>query len=388
LTSIETTTAYSTTTGNEDTTIVTEFTSSTEGAKSTSIQTTTILPVTAGYNEFPIQRNNLIAKIPEWGPAWKISFELNIASFFNNGDEWGNVFHFTSTGNDCCEIGARIPALFTRYNNSLYYTKNIDANGNDYTYSNFINTNTWYSFEIKQNFVSNQLINTLKVIEYGTGTLIWSLELPNNNLQTFYNVQVYAGDNFYNPSDATIRNFQYSSLSSDQGAGLEWIKVFSHNTDGGIFSGPEDALSKNSDDPTADLYSILDQLDKYKSDKGFHFKLCYPELIGVYNGDGCNEWIQTSNPATDTTVTGFKAISLTFPYNSYMKDWDGIGKDIKKDTWLGAFIDDSPNGDYFWTSIGAYQYHGSASTIPGPKSKTEGENQFLVTKVELYVNPE
>jgi len=33
----------------------------------------------------------------------------------------------------------------------------------------------------------------------------------------FYNVQVYVGDKFHNPSEATIRNFQYSS---DQGAAI------------------------------------------------------------------------------------------------------------------------------------------------------------------------
>jgi len=179
-----------------------------------------------GY-EFPIQRNNKIDVIREWGPAWKISFELNIASFFNDGEEWGNVFHFT-TGNDCCDIGDRIPALFTRYDDRLLYSTNIDEIGNKYTYSNGdINTNTWYSFDIEQYFVSNQLINTLKVMEYGTGKLIWNLELPNNDLQMFYNVQVYAGDDFYNPSNATIRNFQYSSLSSDQCADSEccFLKV-------------------------------------------------------------------------------------------------------------------------------------------------------------------
>merc|ERR1712098_351953 len=162
----------------------------------------------SGFNEIPIKKNNLIAEIPKWGPAWKISFELNIASFSNYGEEWGNVFQFT-TGNECCDIGDRIPALFTRNNNSLYYTTNIDDNGDYYTYSNGdINTNTWYSFEIEQNFVSDQWINTLKVMEYGT--LIWNLELPNNNPLTFYNVQVYVGFNYYNPSEATIRDFQYS----------------------------------------------------------------------------------------------------------------------------------------------------------------------------------
>ena len=175
--------------------------------------------------------------------------------------------------------------------------------------------------------------------------------------------------------------FKINNLNS---LDFPWVTVFNHNTDGGLFSSPEDALNKNNDDPTAELYSILGSLEEYRIAGRFHFRLCYPELIGVNDGDGCNEWIQTSNPATDSTITGFEPISLSFPYNSYTKDWVGIGKDITS-KYLGAFIDDSPNDDYFWTSIGAFQYHGSASTIPGPKSKTQTENQYLVKKVQLYV---
>ena len=163
--------------------------------------------------------------------------------------------------------------------------------------------------------------------------------------------------------------------------GFPWIRVFYHNTDGGLFSSPEDALSKNMDNPTAELYSILGQLEDYQSGGIFHFKLCYPELVGVNDGDGCNEWMQTSNPATESTITGFQPISLSFPYNSYLQNWVGIGKDI---SGHGAtFIDDAPNEINWYTAIGSYKYWGEqgATTIPGPR----GEN--AVKKVELYVNP-
>merc|ERR1719342_1675549 len=161
----------------------------------------------------------------------------------------------------------------------------------------------------------------------------------------------------------------------------KWLKVFYHNTDGGLFSSPEDALSKNVDDPSADLFSILDKLEEYKSAGGFHFRLCYLELVSVGDGDGCNEWIQTSNPATDSTITGFWPVSISFPYNSNLKNWTGIGKDVSE--YRGAFIDDVPSSSYWWTAIGAYKFHGSPSTIPGPRNLKN--DQFLVHQVELYV---
>ena len=85
-----------------------------------------------------------------------------------------------------------------------------------------------------------------------------------------------------------------------------FVQVFSHNTAGGLFSSQEDALSKNPREPEADLYSVLDQLESLRSVEGsFHFKLCYPEVTGEAGGS-CNEWTQTSNPATESTITGFK----------------------------------------------------------------------------------
>ena len=94
-----------------------------------------------------------------------------------------------------------------------------------------------------------------------------------------------------------------------------FIKVFSHDTAGGMFSSQEDALSKNPNTTGALLFSILDQLEDFRNDDGsFHFKLCYPELAGV-GGGRCNEWLQDSNPATETDIAGFRPISLSFTRN-------------------------------------------------------------------------
>ena len=114
----------------------------------------------------------------------------------------------------------------------------------------------------------------------------------------------------------------------------------------GLFSSLLDALNKNSGDPEADLYSILDQLESYRTKNGFHFKLCYPELVG------CNEWIQTSNPATQFgKATGFKAIKLAYATAGDNGEWKGIGRNpINHRTTL---IDDSPPlSGYWWTAIG------------------------------------
>ena len=157
-----------------------------------------------------------------------------------------------------------------------------------------------------------------------------------------------------------------------------FVKVFSHDTSGGFFSwDDQDALSKNSDDPNAKLYSILNKLEDYRgADGSFFFKLCYPEVSGVGNSH-CNQWIQSSNPATKRTIQGFKAISLAFTGGS-RGPWQGIGRSRSRTN----LIDDYPDSGAWWTAIGAKRGHPKyASTIPGPAS-------HLVTKVELYVLPE
>ena len=70
----------------------------------------------------------------------------------------------------------------------------------------------------------------------------------------------------------------------------EWIKVFSHDTSGGVFESEDDALRKNPEDPDALLYSVLDQLEKFRSKIGFHYKLCYPEFANGGGQDQGFDW--------------------------------------------------------------------------------------------------
>ena len=153
-----------------------------------------------------------------------------------------------------------------------------------------------------------------------------------------------------------------------------WTKVFSHDTSGGLFTNDSDTLSRNPQDPDAKLFSILDHLESMRLDDGnFHLKLCYPEL--TEHTEPCNEWIQTSNPVTISTIQGFHPIQIMFPTNSYGRSWKGLGMSPPSATF--TFIDDAPDGSYWWMAIGARRFHGGPDTIPGPTR--------TVRKVELYV---
>ena len=164
---------------------------------------------------------------------------------------------------------------------------------------------------------------------------------------------------------------------------LGYLKVFSHNTNGGLFPNKEAVSEYNPTNSNADLFSILNLLDEFKDSNGnFHFKLCYPELIGI-GGKSCNEWIQSSNPLTANNITGFRAIDLAFDKNSYGQPWAGLGRNLPQ--YEGAaLIDDAPLQSRWWSAIGAFSYYPSPRRIPGPRLPPD-ENENTVTIAELYV---
>ena len=161
--------------------------------------------------------------------------------------------------------------------------------------------------------------------------------------------------------------------------------MFSHDISGGLFSDYAEVGAKNENSPGSKLFSILGKLEDYRNGEGkFRFKLCYPELTWGSGGSKCNEWIQTSNPYTDSTITGFEAVSLAFDVDSERNDWRGLGKNVPKWEEFTA-IDDDPDSEGYFSSLGAYSIWTQGS-IAGPRHPTSSDGIFsFVTKVELYV---
>ena len=96
------------------------------------------------------------------------------------------------------------------------------------------------------------------------------------------------------------------------------MKIFSHNLAGGLFSSSRDALNKNLYTPEALLHSKLCCLESYRNTAGqFHLKLCYPEI----KGNNCNEWKQTSNPATEGKIQGFHKGPFTYYVSAFWGLW-------------------------------------------------------------------
>ena len=103
-------------------------------------------------------------------------------------------------------------------------------------------------------------------------------------------------------------------------------------------------------------------------------KIVFPEL------GGSNEWIQTSNPVTDSTIEGYQTVNLDFTVDGLNHPWGGLGLHTGTDK---ALITDTPTGSNWYMSIGCKRYWYGG--IPGPRSNQDPLATKAVNKVELYI---
>jgi hypothetical protein len=238
--------------------------------------------------------------------------------------------------------------------------------------------------QINNSYVTGLVVEFTNIFENSTAQhfeaepFVKSIMVPDLKPHTGYRMTVQYKTEFglSPPSEAIV-------VTTPAAPGLvHWHKVFSHDTTGGMFSGAEQ-LNKNPKDPGAKLFSILGDLEKFKADGHFHLKLCYPKMVleeGYYIAvGGCNEWIQTSNPATEKKVDGFRAIQLSFPKKAHKQPWGGLALSSSN----AALMDQSPgdNGAW-WMAVGATWSDSKPPSFPGPFAFGRG---YMVHKVEMFV---
>ena len=69
---------------------------------------------------------------------------------------FAELLRFTSTENNCCGIGDRIPAIFTVKGGFIQVATNINNQGNRVKNVN-LNEETWYKFELMQYVQNNKV---------------------------------------------------------------------------------------------------------------------------------------------------------------------------------------------------------------------------------------
>ena len=154
-----------------------------------------------------------------------------------------------------------------------------------------------------------------------------------------------------------------------------------------FFSDAAEAANKNPDNEDAELFSILDKLEFFRGIDGkFLFKLCYPEMEGQgVLGGHCNVWYQTSNPFTDSMITGYEKVMLAFGLKSDETEFVGLGRNNKTtSSATKAAISDSPFTDSWWMAVGAFA--GESGKIPGPVDQYASIVELFVAKARRDPN--
>ena len=105
-----------------------------------------------------------MASLPTWGPEYNLSFDLYINSLKVDHLQHGHyaeILRFTTSNFDCCEIGDRIPAVFTYwttyrghwqyefYENGISVATQIHNKGNYYSHYE-VAEKGWMTIEIRQ----------------------------------------------------------------------------------------------------------------------------------------------------------------------------------------------------------------------------------------------
>jgi hypothetical protein len=143
-------------------------------------------------------------------------------------------------------------------------------------------------------------------------------------------------------------------------AAIEAAKVKAESGGGGYLSRDE-WMSQNPDDPTADVFSVLDRLETYRGvDGAFEFLLAWPDEVGGSSA-GSQQWRQTSNPTRSQNVEGYQDVAISHRTSA----WGGLAQSTSSQ----ALLDGSVGSNWYY-AVGTSEPYKNG--IPGPDDATVG----------------
>ncbi|XP_065640653.1 uncharacterized protein LOC100210655 isoform X2 [Hydra vulgaris] len=150
--------------------------------------------------EETLKKNNLVAVLSKLEQSFDIYFDLKLNSF---SDGFRSVIHLT-IGEDNSKYGDRIPGIWVS-NQKLLVGFAINNNKNEYFESEPLQRGEWINIHIRQHAESGRASFTLYINNENVYTV------QNLNPQVFTNVQVYAGDPWYEVQDGSIKKFNVTN---------------------------------------------------------------------------------------------------------------------------------------------------------------------------------
>ena len=96
-------------------------------------------------------KDNLLSNVLSlWGPEYEIEIQIKFGGWSSSWN-WESIFHFTTDlNNNCCNIGQRIPAIWTASLDKVVVSTNVDSNGDTVKEIGDFEEGKWYSFVLSQ----------------------------------------------------------------------------------------------------------------------------------------------------------------------------------------------------------------------------------------------
>ena len=164
--------------------------------------------------ESSFEQNNLLGTLPDLSQSYQITFDVNLNAGSHNPStqNFRSILFLTSTGNNCCSPGDRIPAIFYRPSDGAVSIGQTRHDGTEnayntqyggYTTYNPLPEQEWHTFKVQQILNSD---GTAALIAYigGYGYYAGIVDVP----QAFTNVNIYAGNPWMEPANGSIRNLE------------------------------------------------------------------------------------------------------------------------------------------------------------------------------------